>query len=66
MAMEIDKAILRASVAALEAEGLFADNLKEILAESDQYDIVKIPHKIILSDDGYLSTKIIKEMVVLQ
>jgi hypothetical protein len=66
MAMEIDKTILRASIAALESNGLFADNLKEVLAESDQYDIVKIPHKIILTDDGYLSTKIIKEKVVLQ
>jgi len=64
--MEIDKQILEASIEFLDAEGLFADNIKEILAESNQLDAGQIPHKILLSGDGVLKTKIIKEKVVLQ
>jgi len=66
MDLEIDRSHLVSAINFMELAGEDSENFKSILAESDQLRAGNIPHKILLTEDGYLKTKIIKEKVVLQ
>ncbi len=66
MDLEITLEQLAASLEFLKGSGSYYQNIQDIYDESVQLSAGNIPHKILLSEDGYLQTKITKEKVVLQ
>lgn len=65
MVTEISRDLLVDTIELAEIGNLKCENLRAILVSSDLLTTGNIPHTIILSDDGQLSTKITKEKVVL-